>query len=104
MSRTLLLAWSSPSPGAGEAFHQWYEEIHIPQVRDLLDVQGEVRRFQEDDAGEGRYLAIYDLGEGRDAATEAARLDEAARSGKLDMTPAMDVADNPPQVQWLRGL
>lgn len=105
MSRTLLLAWSSPSTGAGEAFHRWYEDVHIPQVRKLLDVQGEVVRYQQDQVdGAGRYLAIYDLGEGRDAGEAAARLDEAARTGGLDMTPAMDVVDNPPQVQWLRGL
>jgi hypothetical protein len=105
MSRTLLLAWSSPSPGAAEVFHRWYDEVHIPQVRKLLDVQGDVTRYQEEQPdGVERYLTVYDLGEGRDAGEAAATLGAAAQGGDLDMTPAMDVVDNPPQIQWVRGL
>jgi hypothetical protein len=64
-----------------------------------------VTRYREERPdGTERYLAVYDLGEGRDAGAAAATLGAAAAGGDLEMTPAMDVVDNPPQMHWVRGL
>lgn len=105
MSRTLLLAWASPAPGAEDAFHEWYDSVHIPQVSALLSVAGEVRRYRLGPPEEAaRYLAVYDLGEGADPRVAAVRLGQATESGALTMTPAMDISDNAPQIQFVTAV
>jgi hypothetical protein len=104
MSRTLLLAWAGPTPGEQDAFHRWYDEVHIPEVSALLSVVGEVRRFRLALAdGAERCLAVYDLGEA-DPQAAAVALGAATGSGELTMTKAMDITDNPPQIQFVTSL
>jgi hypothetical protein len=38
-----------------------------------------------------------------DIPAAAAAMNESAGAGKLDMTPAMDLAERPPVAQWYRG-
>ncbi|WP_328912204.1 MULTISPECIES: hypothetical protein [unclassified Streptomyces] len=79
--------------------------MHIPQVSALLSVVGEVRRYRLGlNEGTDRYLAVYDLGEDTDPQVAAVRLGQATESGALTMTPAMDISDNAPQIQFVTSV
>ncbi|RAY16991.1 hypothetical protein DPM19_02165 [Actinomadura craniellae] len=103
MVRAALLAWASPVPDRTAEFVEWYEKVHIPDVRAAIPTIEKVIRYRlVDPADSGRpprFLTFYDLGEVEVAAAEAS-LTEAATSGQMQLSPAMDLADNPPALQW----
>jgi len=112
MAKAMFLAWASPVDEASEAeFNEWYEGTHIPQVRSAIPAITAVHRYRLADlpAEPGgapparRYLAVYEL-DTDDVATAAAALGAAATEGRMDMTPAMDLQANPPDLQWYLGL
>lgn len=47
MARYLLLAMNGPTQGEGdeEAYHQWYDEVHLPDFREMEEVIS-ARRFK----------------------------------------------------------
>ena len=107
MARALMLAWSSPSsPGEAGEFEDWYENTHIPQIRAAVPSITAVSRYQlvdpESPARPGRYLAVYEL-DTDDVPAAAAALADSAAAGQMDMTPAMNMTDNPPHAQWYRA-
>jgi hypothetical protein len=60
-----FLVFTNPNDGQDEAFNQWYDEQHVP---DVLKVPGMVaaQRFKLADPGTGelagfQYLAIYEV-------------------------------------------
>lgn len=83
-----LLVFSEPSPGKEEAFHRWYDEVHLA---DLLRVPGIVaaRRYafaaaqlNANDQAPRRHLALYEI----DADDPAPVLQEiTARAGTSQM-------------------
>jgi hypothetical protein len=83
MSRGILLVTSAPTSAETEpAYHEWYENVHIPEV---LSVPGFVsaRRLRlvgpdtSGQTGAPRYLTIYEI-ETADVASAAAALETAA--------------------------
>ena len=105
MSNVVLMAWSSPASSEVEQeFNSWYDEVHAPQVSELLGVAGKVVRYRltGTDAA-ARYVAIYEVGSDLDLEAAGTLLGEAAGSGRLDMTPTMDVSVNPPELMWFES-
>jgi hypothetical protein len=107
MAKGVFLAWSSPVSGDQlAAFDAWYEGTHIPQVRAAVPSISGVARYELVEPGADgpshRYLTVYELDDA-DIATAAAAMNESAAGGKLDMTPAMDLAARPPVAQWYRA-
>jgi glutamate formiminotransferase len=107
MAKAVLLAWSSPRSAERLAeFDEWYEGTHIPQVRAAVPSITAVARYEvvDPDSPEqaNRYLAIYELDDSDVQAAAAAMADSAA-AGRIELTTAMDMAGNPPTVQWCRS-
>lgn len=104
MSRALLLAWATAVDGGEQDLDQWYEDVHIPQVRSLIPSITTVTRYRLSDPASGdtgRFLAVYEMDQD-DVATAAASLGGAAQAGQLDMSPALDLTVAPPETQWYR--
>ena len=103
MAQGLMIAYSSAAPGRDAEYEQWYDEIHIPDVRAAIPSVTAVHRYKQGDlqggAGAPRYVAVYELGDA-DVATAAGQLGAAGAEGRLRMTDAMDLTDNPPDLQW----
>lgn len=62
----VLVVFTNPSEGADEtAFHDWYDNVHIPEVKERVSGICCARRFAlpEGAQGPGRFLAVYDLTE-----------------------------------------
>lgn len=92
MSNGILLVEARPnSAEEAEAFHAWYDKVHIPEI---LTVDGFVsaRRLA---AVEGDYfITVYEID--TDVETAKAKLGEAHKSGR--MTAPQGVQINPPPV------
>jgi hypothetical protein len=66
MHQALLLVYTDVDPEHEEAFHQWYDTVHLP---DLLAIDGFVgaRRYKlsgpepRNQQPASRYLAVYEL-------------------------------------------
>ncbi|HMH92155.1 MAG TPA: hypothetical protein VK586_13860, partial [Streptosporangiaceae bacterium] len=106
VARALMLAWSSPaSPDQAAEFDAWYESTHIPQIRAAVPSITAVSRYQlvdpESPGRSERYLAVYEL-DTDDIPAAAAALADSAAAGRMDMTTAMNVTDNPPAAQWFQ--
>ncbi|MCC5575242.1 MULTISPECIES: hypothetical protein [Microtetraspora] len=103
MSRAALLAWASPVPHRTAEFVEWYENVHIPQVRAAIPSIEEVVRYRlvdpADPERQPRFLTFYDLGE-VDVADASASLAEAAKAGELEPSSSMDLVTDPPVIQW----
>jgi len=106
MAEGLLLAWSSPvSQESVAEFEKWYEEVHIPEVRAAIPSISAVERYELVDperGPSGRFLAVYRMDDA-DLAKAAAALAEGVASGRIRMTTAMDVTNDPPATQWYRA-
>ena len=107
MAKGVFLAWSSPvSPEQLAEFDEWYRTTHIPQVRAAVPSISAVARYELiDPAGAGpsyRYLTVYELDDA-DIGAAAAAMNESAAAGKLDLSPAMDLAQRPPLAEWYRA-
>jgi hypothetical protein len=98
-----MVAYSSAVPGKDAEYEKWYEDIHIPDVRAAIPSITAVNRYRRVDlrggGGAPRYIAVYELGDA-DVAKAAAQLGEAGQAGRLRMTETIDMADNPPDLQW----
>jgi len=102
----LLLAWSSPADAASaEEFHRWYSDTHVPEVRANVPGIVDVRRYTlidpaAPDADTTRFLAVYEL-HTDDLPAAAGALGAAMGEGRLTMTTSMDLAGEPPVLQWV---
>ncbi|MGX7680156.1 hypothetical protein ACSMXN_14790 [Jatrophihabitans sp. DSM 45814] len=108
MAKAVLIAYSSPtSPEEEPAFHDWYENTHIGQVRAAVPSITDVTRYRVVDptgaSQDVRFVAIYEM-DSSDVAADAAALGAAGKGGKLDPTNTMDVTSNPPALVWAQGL
>lgn len=106
MAGSALLAYSSPaSPEQEQQFNDWYDKVHIPQVRDVLPNVTSVTRYRVVDpngaASGARFLAIYEM-DGDDVAAAAGAMGAAVQNGQFDTTPAMDVTVRPPELLWVQ--
>ncbi|SEP23459.1 hypothetical protein [Trujillonella endophytica] len=103
MAKALLIAYSSAVPGKDAEYEQWYDEIHIPDVRAAIPSVTGVSRYRLVDLTGGtaapRYVAVYELGDA-DVATAAGQLGAAGQAGRLRPTDTIDMTGNPPDLQW----
>jgi hypothetical protein len=60
VSRGLLLTMTEPPPAMEEEFNAWYDTEHL-QERLAITGFRSARRWLADVAGEGKYLATYEL-------------------------------------------
>jgi hypothetical protein len=92
MARGILYVESRPvSPERAEEYNKWYDEVHIPEIV-ALDGFVSARRFAPN--GDGPYLAIYEI-DAPDVQQAMTTLMEAAGSGKIQMTDAMEMDPAP---------
>jgi hypothetical protein len=107
MAKGVFLAWTSPvSPDRLAEFDEWYRETHIPQVRAAVPSISAATRYELIDPAADqpsyRYLTVYELDDA-DVPAAAAAMNESAAAGKIDMTPAIDLAERPPAAEWYRA-
>jgi hypothetical protein len=77
----VLIVESRPSsPEQAAAFHQWYDETHVPEMTSLEGVVS-ARRFAPSDEN-GPFVAIYEL-DAEDIDAVRATVTEAGKTGKL---------------------
>lgn len=95
----LMLAFSAPAPGAGEAeFNAWYDHTHIPQLIKHASGIVTAQRYRlastqaRDDGTALPYLAIYQI----DGDPAGVLRDLGEAQGELTMSPTLDLADRPP--------
>jgi hypothetical protein len=109
MAKSVFLVWTNPLDDASDKeFNDWYSGTHVQQVITHVPGVTGARRYRVADlpgadAPTHRYLCIWET-DTNDAASVAAGLQAAIEAGKLDMTPAMDVAVNPPVSQWFEAV
>jgi hypothetical protein len=100
MGKSALLAWSSPVPGRTDEFVEWYETVHIPEVRAAIPTVSKVIRYRlvDPEAPERpvRFLTHYDLGD-VDATDAAASLGKAVAAGGLRPHGSMDLVPAEPR-------
>ena len=94
MAKCKLIALTTPVAGREDEFHDWYQNIHLPEV---LALPGGVsaQRFKLVAKMIGNdtnpWLAIYDF-ECDDPMVTLGAMGEAAGSGKLTQSTASDMA------------
>ena len=110
MAKSMFMAWASPADDASDAeFNAWYDGTHVPQVRAAIPAITAVHRYRLADvpgvggAATHRYVAVYEM-DTDDVAGAMAALGAASTEGRMDMTPTMDVATNPPVLQWYQAI
>jgi hypothetical protein len=101
-----LLVFSSPRSVSDEReFDDWYDDVHIPQVVEVVPGVISGQRFVlsptqlgvEVASGPRRRLTIYEVEAGR-VAEVVSGLGAALRDGTLDQTELIDRTSAPPEV------
>lgn len=105
MAKGVLLAFTSPtSPDQEAEFNDWYDNTHIAEVKSAVPQITEVSRYRlvdpENPGADPRYLCVYDI-VADDVMEAAAALGAAGPT--LTQTATMDLAKNPPVLQWFQG-
>ena len=98
MPKGILIVQSQPSSEADTAaFHQWYDDVHIPEI---LTVDGftSARRLQA--TGDGTFLTLYEVD---DVEAAQAAMGKAQASGAMTRPTGVKL-DPPPSVQWFADL
>ncbi|MBH0779734.1 hypothetical protein [Nocardia bovistercoris] len=101
MVKGILLVESEPrSAEDADAYHRWYDEIHM---KEMLGIEGLVaaRRFAPV-TGEGVFVAVYEI-EADDIAHVQARLAEITKAGGFS-APVGLRTDPPPTVRFYRDI
>jgi hypothetical protein len=96
--RGLMIVHSRPASQAeADAYHRWYDEVHLPELLAVDGFTGARRLAAED--GE-TFLAVYEVDD-----VDAAKTALAERRSAGTMTPPQGVQlDPPPTVQWYTEL
>jgi hypothetical protein len=95
MPKGILLVQSRPaSPGDAAGYHDWYDNVHIPEI---LGVDGfrSARRFQSASDGDV-YVAMYEVD---DVDAAKAAMGAAQAAGTMSAPSGVQL-DPPPTVQW----
>ncbi|GAA2976147.1 hypothetical protein JOD63_003412 [Microbacterium terrae] len=60
-STGLLIVTTTPAPGVSEPdFHRWYDEVHVPELRQRVPGIESVERYRGSDAEHPtRFVAVY---------------------------------------------
>ena len=86
MPRYLVEVFTSPVAGQSQAYNQWYDGVHLPEIL-TLDGFLSARRCRVSDCERETYLALYDV-EAASPADIMSRLSAAA--GTMAFSPAFD--------------
>jgi len=88
MQNYSLFVWSEPTAGQEDVYNDWYDNIHLDDVRAIPEFVRATRFvFASEAATPRKYLAVYDI-ETTEPTTIMARLTEAAQ--KMVISPALD--------------
>lgn len=99
MSSGVLIVESSPSSDRDTpAYHDWYENTHIPE---MLRIEGFVSARRLEAFEGGAFVVIYEI-EG-DPEKARAALGEAQASGRLSRPEGVRL-DPPPKIRFLRRI
>src|ERR1700736_4314936 len=99
MSKAILIVESRPaSPERLDEYHRWYNDTHLAEVVALPGFVS-ARRFKPAN-DDGPFVAIYEI-DADDPDAVVASLGEAAMSGKLQMSDAMQM-DPAPSLRLLQ--
>src|SRR4051812_43653295 len=99
MPSGVMIVESSPSSGRDTpAYHDWYENKHIPE---MLQIEGFVSARRLEALEGGAFVVIYEI-EG-DLEKAKAALSEAQASGRLSRPEGVRLAP-PPTVRYLRQI
>jgi hypothetical protein len=94
MAQCMLVALTTPLPGHEQDYHDWYNNVHLPELVDGLGLRG-AQRFElvtkVQGADTNQYMAIYDV-ETDDPEGFMAKMGAFAQSGKLTPGDATDSA------------
>jgi hypothetical protein len=110
MARSLCLAWTDPvSPEVDVEFDHWYENVHLPEVRQAVPSISHVSRYRMAEPNgaitsarpQHRYLAVYEM-DSEDIAGAEAALQSAISGGDIVLSPLLDLERNPPAIEWYR--
>jgi hypothetical protein len=107
MDTTNLLVYTNPTPGQDEAFNDWYDNTHVPQILALPMVVS-AQRFQLSPTGvDGTdagslvdtsaalphgYLAVYEVTGDPTIAVQA--ITNGCIDGSIELHPSFDVASS----------
>jgi|SRR6478609_4784138 hypothetical protein len=84
-----MLVYTNPTSEADlDAFNEWYDTVHIPEVIEKVDGVTGAERFLTTGSGRYRSLAVYDL-DAEDPSSIPATLGRLMQSGQLTVTPAL---------------
>jgi hypothetical protein len=98
VTKGILVVQSRPSsPEELDAFHRWYDEVHIPEI---LTVDGfrSARRLRAADGAS--FLAVYEVD---DVDAARAAMAEAGAAGRMTRPTGVRL-DPPPTTQWFHDL
>ncbi|MFD4459044.1 hypothetical protein [Nocardia sp. NPDC058480] len=96
MARSKMLVFSNPTAGQEAEFNEWYDTVHLGEVLAVPGVVAGERygRVPAQLPGAGSagqsYLAVYELDDDPDKVVQA--FQEHAASGKVGLSPALDLA------------
>lgn len=94
MAHCKLIALTTPIAGKEQEYHDWYNNVHIPEIVNGLGLQG-AQRYElvakMIGADTNTFLAIYDV-ETDDPEGFMGRMGEFAMSGKMTPGTATDQA------------
>ena len=106
MARATMHSHARPSsPDQEDAFNEWYDDVHLPQLVERIPGVVSAQRFRlsrvqlvaADEVPQRRYVTIYEL-ETDDLRALVTRLGEALHDGTLDLSDAVDLTDLAPVV------
>ena len=88
-----LVALTRPLPGREQDYHDWYNNVHLPELVNLFKMKG-AQRYELVaklmGADENQYLAIYDI-EADDPMALLGEMGAAAQSGQMTQSDASDM-------------
>lgn len=92
MPQCRLIALTTPVAGREQEYHDWYNNVHLPELVNMFNMDG-AQRFELVaklmGADTNQYLAIYEF-ESDDPAGTLAKMGEAAQAGKMTQSDAQD--------------
>jgi hypothetical protein len=101
MQKGILYVETRPiAPEEEEAYHKWYNEIHLPEVVSIEGVLS-ARRFGPV-GDDGPFITVYEL-EANDIEAVQQRIGEASQSGRLTIEPVYQT-DPPPTVRYYKEI
>jgi hypothetical protein len=90
MPQYQFVVMTNPIEGQEDAYNEWYDKTHLPDVTRVPGVTGarRSRLVQSKAENTPRYLAIYDI-ESDDVQAVLGEISRRAASGEMEISPAL---------------